>query len=167
MTTVVRMRHVVAQQAHRRSSCRIGPFRYHGTRSDDPNDVIPHEHRRELRGLRLFAAWTNHDDTRAQNTQASWVAADGTHHIRHWLIDFGSTFGSGSVDLQLPNLSFHYWLPLDQVKKNALGFGFHTPAYRKVDWPNFPKFEGSVAGSRMRSTPSPGATTTRIPRSSG
>ena len=120
----------------------IGPFRYHGTRSDDPNDVIPHEHRRELRGLRLFAAWTNHDDTRAQNTQASWVAADGTHHIRHWLIDFGSTFGSGSVDLQLPNLSFHYWLPLDQVKKNALGFGFHTPAYRKVDWPNFPKFEG-------------------------
>ena len=120
----------------------IGPFRYYGTRSDDANDVIPHEHRRELRGLRLFAAWTNHDDTRAQNTQASWVAADGQHHIRHWLIDFGSTFGSGSVDLQLPNLSFHYWLPLDQVKKNALGFGLHTPYYRKVKWPNFPKFEG-------------------------
>ena len=120
----------------------IGPFRYHGTRSDDPNDVIPHEHRRELRGLRLFAAWTNHDDTRAQNTQASWVAADGRHHVRHWLIDFGSTFGSGSVDLQLPNLSFHYWFPTDQMKKNAIGFGFHTPYYRKVQWPNFPRFEG-------------------------
>ena len=120
----------------------IGPFRYHGTRSDDANDVVPHEHRRELRGLRLFAAWTNHDDTRAQNTQASWVAAAGKHHLRHWLIDFGSTFGSGSVDLQLANLSFHYWLPMDQVKKNALGFGFHTPYYRKVKWPNFPKYEG-------------------------
>ena len=118
----------------------MGPFRYYGTRSDDANDVIPHEHRRELRGLRLFAAWTNHDDTRAQNTQASWVSADGTHHVRHWLIDFGSTFGSGSVDLQLPNLSFHYWLPLDQVRRSMVGFGVHAPTYRNVEWPDFPEY---------------------------
>ena len=84
----------------------LGPFRYFGTRSDDPNDVIPHEHRRELRGLRLFAAWTNHDDTRAQNTQDSWVEAGGRRYIRHHLLDFGSTFGSGSVEIQLANLSF-------------------------------------------------------------
>ena len=93
----------------------IGPFRYYGTRSDDPNDVILHENRRELRGLRLFAAWTNHDDTRAQNTQDSWVDDGDRHYIRHHLMDFGSTFGSGSVDLQLPNLSFHYWLDFSEV----------------------------------------------------
>ena len=83
----------------------IGPFRYYSTRTDDPNDVIEHENRRELRGLRLFAAWTNHDDTRAQNTQDSWVEEGGVPYIRHFLMDFGSTFGSGSVDLQLPKLS--------------------------------------------------------------
>ena len=119
----------------------IGPFRYYGTRSDDPNDVILHENRRELRGLRLFAAWTNHDDTRAQNTQDSWVEDGDRHYIRHHLMDFGSTFGSGSVDLQLPNLSFHYWLDLDEVRKNLKSFGFRTPTYRKVKWPELPKYE--------------------------
>ena len=119
----------------------LGPFRYYGTRTDDPNDVILHENRRELRGLRLFAAWTNHDDTRAHNTQDSWVEAEGRRYIRHHLLDFGSTFGSGSVDLQLPNLSFTYWLDFGEVRKNLVGFGVRTPAYRKVRWPRFPEYE--------------------------
>ena len=119
----------------------LGPFRYYGTRSDDPNDVIVHENRRELRGLRLFAAWTNHDDTRAQNTQDSWIENGNRRYIRHFLMDFGSTFGSGSVDLQLPNLSFQYWLDLGEVKQNLRSFGFRTPVYRKVKWPEFPKYE--------------------------
>ncbi|HXV60958.1 MAG TPA: hypothetical protein VEK15_09710 [Vicinamibacteria bacterium] len=119
----------------------IGPFRYYGMRSDDPNDVIPHEDRRELRGLRLFAAWLNHDDTRAHNTQDSYVEDDGTHYVRHFLLDFGSTFGSGSVDMQYAHLSFHYSLDLRLAKKNLLGFGFHVPEYRKAKWPPFPEYE--------------------------
>lgn len=118
----------------------LGPFRYYGTRSDDPNDVVPHEHRRELRGLRLFAAWTNHDDSRAHNTLDTWVEEDGRHYVRHYLIDFGSTFGSGSVDLQLPHLGFHSWLDMASITKNAWSLGLRVPAYRKAEWPEFPKF---------------------------
>ncbi len=118
----------------------LGPFRYYGTRSDDPNDVVPHEHRRELRGLRLFAAWTNHDDTRAQNTLDSWVEVDGRRFVRHHLIDFGSAFGSAGFDVQPPDLGFQYWLDLDEVRRNALGFGLRTPAYRRVDWPDLREY---------------------------
>ena len=119
----------------------IGPFRYYETRSDDPNDIISHEDRRELRGLRLFAAWTNHDDTRAQNTQSTWIEEDGKHFVRHYLLDFGSTFGSGPVDMQFPNLSFTYWLDLSEVKKNTFGFGFRVPQYRHVKWPPYPEYQ--------------------------
>jgi hypothetical protein len=38
----------------------MGNFTHFGTRPDDPNDIYPHEHRRELRANRVFAAWINH-----------------------------------------------------------------------------------------------------------
>ncbi len=119
----------------------LGPFRYFGTRTDDPNDVILHENRRELRGLRLFAAWTNHDDTRAQNTHTSWVEENGRHFVKHYLMDFGSTFGSGSVHIQLAYLGFNHSIPLKAMKHNAAGFGVTVPTYRKVTWPKFPKYQ--------------------------
>jgi len=119
----------------------IGPFRYFETRSDDPNDVIPHEDRRELRGLRLIAAWLNHDDTRAQNTQDAWVEQDGRHFVRHYMLDFGSTLGSGSVDMQYAPLTFTYTLDFREMRRNALGFGFRVPEYRRAQWPAFPEYQ--------------------------
>ena len=42
--------------------------------------------------------------------------------------------------MQLPNLGYHYWLDTGEMKRNAIGFGFRVPKYRKVKWPNFPEF---------------------------
>jgi len=75
----------------------IGPFRYRGTREDDPNDIIPHQHRRELRGLRVLAAWLCHYDTKSGNTLDTYVTDDRGGHVRHYLIDFGSTLGGGAA----------------------------------------------------------------------
>jgi hypothetical protein len=77
----------------------IGPFKYEGTRSDDPSDTIPHENRRDLRGARLMAAWLNHFDSREQNTMSTWLPErpkdpQSRGHVRHWYIDLGDSFGS-------------------------------------------------------------------------
>jgi len=74
----------------------IGGFRYHGTRPDDPNDVVPHEHRRELRALKVFGAWTNLVDMKAGNTLDTVVTENGRSVVRHYLQDVGSTFGTGA-----------------------------------------------------------------------
>ena len=55
----------------------LGPFRYHGIRTDDPNDIVPHEHRRDLRGLRVFAAWVNHNDSKSLNSLDMLVQENG------------------------------------------------------------------------------------------
>ena len=74
----------------------LGGFRYYGTRPDDPNDVVPHEHRRELRALKVFGAWTNLSDMKAGNTLDALITVDGRATVRHYLQDVGSTFGTGA-----------------------------------------------------------------------
>jgi hypothetical protein len=80
----------------------IGPFRFTGMRTDDPNDIVPHEDRRELRGLYVFAAWLNHGDAKSGNTLDSLVDENGLRYIKHYLVDFGAILGSASLRAKNP-----------------------------------------------------------------
>ena len=104
----------------------IGPFRYEGTRSDDPNDVVAHEDRRELRGQRVLAAWLGHFDSREQNSMNTWLAEkkDGPGHIRHWIIDFNDCFGSEwSWQDVSKRLNHAYYFDGGQVAADLLSLG--------------------------------------------
>ncbi len=123
----------------------LGPFRYHGTRRDDPNDIFPHEHRRELRGLRLFAAWLNHDDSRSINTIDFYEGEPGDGFVRHYLMDFGSCLGSGSIKVQSRRAGNEYMVEFMPIFKAAVSLGIWDRPWRYVKYPDYPaigRFEG-------------------------
>lgn len=108
----------------------IGPFKYEGTRDDDPNDVISHEDRRELRGGRVLAAWLNHFDSREQNTMNVWLARDESDaesspgHVRHYYIDFGDCFGSQwAWDGISRRLGHAYYLDFEYLAEDFVTLG--------------------------------------------
>jgi len=113
----------------------VGQFRYTGMRPDDANDIYPHERRRELRGLRVFAAWLNHDDARSINSIDTYVADGGRHYIRHYLQDFGSNLGSGSTSAQQPRGGYEYLIEGDKIAKGLFSLGMYTRPWMKVRYP--------------------------------
>jgi hypothetical protein len=115
----------------------VGPFLYSGTRPDDPNDIVPHEHRRELRALRVFAAWTNHVDSKAINSLDTLVTENGRAVVRHHLIDFGSTLGSASLKPRDYDEGHEYVLDKGETLKSALSFGLRVPAFHFIGYPKF------------------------------
>jgi len=127
----------------------LGPFRYHGTRPDDPNEIFPQEHRRELRGLRAFSAWLNHDDSRAINTLDTLVERDGRRIVWHHLIDFGSTLGSASVQAQKPRAGNEYIWEARPTLLTALSLGFWVRPWIKVQYPALPAV-GRIEASFFR-----------------
>jgi len=116
----------------------VGQFRFTGTRSDDANDIYPHERRRELRGMRVFAAWLNHDDARSINSIDTYVQDNGRRYIRHYLQDFGSNLGSGSTSAQQPRGGNEYLIEGDKWAKGLGAFGFYRRDWSKVQYPANP-----------------------------
>ena len=123
----------------------IGGFRYHGTRPDDPNDVIPHEHRRELRALKVFGAWTNLVDLKAGNTLDVVIEDNGHGVIRHYLQDVGSTFGTGAQGPRDWDEGYEYLYEGDALLKRLVSFGFYLRPWQTIayaDAPEIGRFEG-------------------------
>lgn len=101
-----------------------GGFWAYGRRPDDPNDLIPHQHRRVLRGLRVFSAWLDHTDINEKNTLDTYVREGGRRFLRHHLVDFGQTLGLHGPEH--PWVSHQYVVDPTAVLGNLLSLGLVT-----------------------------------------
>lgn len=100
-----------------------GGFPAEGVRKDDPNDVIPHEHRRELRGLRVFAAWLDHTDMKEDNALDMYVTEGGRRFLRHYLLDFGETLGGHAAEKGRDEDGYENALDWGEQAKALFAFG--------------------------------------------
>jgi hypothetical protein len=117
----------------------LGPFRYEGTRSDDDNDSIPHEDRRDLRGGRLVAAWINHFDAREQNTMDTWISSGGAPDsspgfIRHYYLDTSDSLGSEWAWEGISRrLGQSYLLDWEDIGHDFVTLGIGTRPWERVE----------------------------------
>jgi hypothetical protein len=128
----------------------LGGFRYSGTRSDDPNDIVPHEHRRELRALRVFGAWTNLTDQKAGNTVDAIVTENGRSIVKHYLQDVGSTFGMANGPHEW-DIGWEHFYEADTSRRRLATFGFALSPWQTAPYKEY-KSIGRFEGDRFDPT---------------
>jgi hypothetical protein len=109
----------------------IGPYAREGTRADDPNDKIPHELRRSLRGQFPIFAWLNHTDLQEDNTLDTFENG----HVVHYLIDFGNALGVMAVGLKWQTVGYTYRVDWGIAMKSLFGLGLWQRPWEEVEAP--------------------------------
>jgi hypothetical protein len=123
-----------------------GPFRYAGVRSDDPNDLVPHQQRRDLRGLAVLFGWLNHTDAKGENSLDTVEGAGENARFVHHLLDFGDSFGSDSDIAKDPRHGQEYIiLPMTWSRMYTLGF--HPADWETVHYPQEMKAAGNFTAT--------------------
>ncbi len=139
----------------------VGVFNYDGRRKDDPNDRVDHEHRRELRGLRVIGSWLNDADRRAANTLDMYVTdGDGRSYIRHYLIDMGSALGSNNLMPHLPKYGNEYVWDPRTIFRSIVSLGLYRKKWEEplpMKYPAIGYFENETfsAGDWVPTYPNP------------
>ena len=120
----------------------VGGHASEGTRRDDPNDLIPHELRRDLRGAYSVFAWVDHVDIHEGNFVDTWVA-DATdkarHYLVHYFIDFGRSLGGMALFATDWHRGHTYVVDFADIGRSLVTFGLVEPSWK--DRPQHPAKE--------------------------
>ncbi len=110
----------------------LGGITPEGTREDDKNDTVPHEHRRELRGLLAPAAWLNHTDMKEDNLLDTWVEEDGRRFVRHYMVDFGEALGAHAAEKGRREDGYEYFVDWSALTAGLFSFGLWIREWEAV-----------------------------------
>ena len=127
----------------------LGNFRYYSRRPDDPNDLVLHEHRRELRGARVFGAWLNHDDSRGINSLDMLETTNGRAWIKHYMFDFGSILGSGTIYAQRHRAANEYMFEQRPGWLTLITLGLYVRPWMTISYPRVPPSVGRLEAERF------------------
>jgi hypothetical protein len=81
--------------------------------------------------LNVFSAWINHVDMRFMNTMDAYVSPG---FLRHYLIDFAATLGSGTIRSHEPREGLEYNFDFWDTMGRVFTLGFHRAGWESVDW---------------------------------
>jgi hypothetical protein len=104
----------------------LGGHPAEGVRDDDRNDRVPHELRRDLRGAGTLFAWLDHVDVQESNFLDTWIADRANphlHYVKHYLIDFGKSFGVMASTGHDPRRGHAYVIDLAAIARTLVELG--------------------------------------------
>jgi hypothetical protein len=114
----------------------LGGFDMLGVRRGDPNDRIPHQHRRSVRASWVLYAWLSVLDASSINTIDSYVDDDGRRFVRHYYFDFGCAFGSATHYAQGIQQDGEYIIEVGRTLASLFSFGLYRRPFqdRRDEW---------------------------------
>lgn len=116
----------------------LGGYSITGTRDGDPNDVIPHERRRSVRGAAAIFSWLNHTDIKEDNTLDVWAKDPEDpkrRYVMHYHVDFGKALGVLGFMDGLAFEGFSEVFDLGRIFKSLISFGIWKRPWDEIRSP--------------------------------
>lgn len=108
-----------------------GPFNFQGHRKNVSDDKWQHENLRELRALRVFAAWLNDFEVRDGKTRSYLVSENGKAVLKNYLWGFQGALGSDVAGAKPPMLGHEYVYDAGETTKAVMTLGFWEKPWQK------------------------------------
>ena len=108
-----------------------GSFSFESRKKEDPENLVNHRDRREIRALGIFASWLNHYDLRASGTSEMAIKENGTPEVQYYLDDFSGALGATRQGPKAPMLGYEHAIDYGETFKAILTLGFWKKPWQK------------------------------------